>query len=75
MFKFRVITILTGKKNQIRVGFSNLGYPIIGDKQYQSHTNPINRLGLHASSLALQLDQLYTFEAPIPPEFLPYLKK
>ena len=28
------VKIITGKKNQIRVGFSNLGYPIIGDKKY-----------------------------------------
>ena len=47
------IEIKTGKKNQIRVGFSNLGHPIIGDKKYGSKNNNIKRLGLHASKLEI----------------------
>lgn len=70
------IEILTGKKNQIRVGFSNLGFPIIGDKKYGSVTNPINRLGLHAYSLELNLNsKTYNFEAKIPKEFIKYKKE
>lgn len=42
------IEILTGRKNQIRVGLSNLKHPIIGDKKYNSKRNPISRLGLQA---------------------------
>ena len=45
------IEIKTGKKNQIRCCFSNLGAPLIGDKKYGSTTNPLKRLGLHASLL------------------------
>lgn len=42
------VEILTGRKNQIRVGLSNLKHPIIGDKKYNSKRNPISRLGLQA---------------------------
>lgn len=68
------INIKTGKKHQIRVGFSNLGYPIIGDEKYNSKTNPIKRLGLHANKLILNLNnKLYSFETKIPNEFKKYL--
>lgn len=69
------IEIRTGKKNQIRVGFSNLGHPIIGDKKYGSKNNYIKRLGLHASRLEINIkDKKYVFEASIPKEFLIYQK-
>lgn len=42
------IRIYTGRKNQIRVHLSDIGYPIIGDKKYGASKNPISRLGLHA---------------------------
>ena len=69
------IEIKTGKKNQIRVGFSNLGHPIIGDKKYGSKNNYIKRLGLHASKLEINIkDKKYVFEASLPKEFLIYQK-
>lgn len=69
------ITIKTGKKHQIRVGFANLGYPLIGDKKYGSKTNPIKRLGLHATRLILELnDEKKEFQAKIPQEFKKYIE-
>jgi len=69
------VDIKTGKKNQIRVGFSNLGHPIIGDKKYGSKNNCIKRLGLHASKLEINIkDKKYVFEANLPKEFLIYQK-
>lgn len=41
------INILTGRKNQIRVHFSEMGYPIVGDKKYKCKDNSIKRLCLH----------------------------
>lgn len=46
-----IVDIETGRRNQIRVHMSESGYPIVGDKKYGAHTNPINRLALHASKL------------------------
>lgn len=38
----------TGRKNQIRVHFSSINHPLVGDLKYGAKTNPIKRLGLHA---------------------------
>lgn len=62
----------TGRKNQIRVHLSHLGYPIVGDKKYGAKTNPIKRLALHASKLEFinpQTNKKMCFETPMPKEF------
>ena len=70
------INIKTGKKHQIRVAFSNLGYPLIGDKKYHSKTDPIKRLGLHANYLKVKLNNKdYEFKSKIPKEFLNFYKE
>ncbi|MCI9280504.1 MAG: RNA pseudouridine synthase [Bacilli bacterium] len=51
------INLETGRKNQIRVSLNEYGYPIIGDKKYNSTKNPIGRLGLHATVLELEINQ------------------
>lgn len=69
------IKIKTGKKNQIRVGFSNIGHPILGDKKYGSKNNSLKRLCLH--SLRLQIDikgKKYLFETNPPKELEKFLK-
>lgn len=45
------VNIETGRKNQIRVHMQDLGHSVVGDKKYGSTKNPINRLGLHASTI------------------------
>lgn len=45
------VSLETGKKNQIRVQFQSIGFPLVGDKKYGAKTNPIKRLGLHAKTL------------------------
>lgn len=69
------INIITGRKNQIRVGFSNLGYPIIGDKKYGSKINNLHRLALHAYKLTLKIkNKDYLFETKLPIEFKKYVE-
>lgn len=46
------ITLLTGRKNQIRVHLADLGHPVAGDKKYGAKTDPIKRLALQSSHLA-----------------------
>lgn len=70
------IKIKTGKKNQIRVGFQDLGHPIIGDKKYHSKTNPIGRLGLHAWKITFPYhDKSLALTAKIPKEFECFIKR
>lgn len=65
------IDIKTGKKNQIRVSFANIGYPILGDKKYGSRNT---RLYLHANRLSFSLNNKYfVFEAKLPIEFKKYI--
>ena len=70
------VSIKTGKKNQIRVAFTSLNHPIIGDKKYGSMTNPIKRLGLHAHKLAITIDNKhFEWVAKLPSGFTQYCKK
>ena len=67
------IFIDTGRKNQIRVHMSDLGCPIVGDKKYNSKTNPIRRMGLHANKLVVLhpvTGKEMTFECDIPNSFI-----
>ena len=51
-FSLLKITILTGRKHQIRVQLNDIGYPLVGDKKYSNIKNKnVKRLCLHASYL------------------------
>jgi 23S rRNA pseudouridine1911/1915/1917 synthase len=66
------VTTRTGRKHQIRVHFTGLGHPIIGDKEYGSKKNPLQRLGLHASRLGFVhpvTGEKMRFEVDAPPAF------
>lgn len=49
LYSFVSINLKTGRKNQIRVQFSEIGNPIIGDKKYGIKKDPIRRMALHAN--------------------------
>jgi Pseudouridylate synthases, 23S RNA-specific len=71
------VEIETGRKNQIRVHFSELGHPIIGDKKYGSNQNPIKRLGLHAYILEVKHPangKILSFKSPLPIKFEKLIK-
>ncbi len=64
------VNIKTGRRNQIRVQLSDIGNPIIGDKKYNSKSNPLKRLGLHAYLVEYQeKGKTYHFETKYPYEF------
>lgn len=63
------VTLITGRKNQIRVHLSDIGHPIAGDEKYGSTTDPGGRLGLHAYYLAFhhpKTDELKVFTSKLP---------
>jgi 23S rRNA pseudouridine1911/1915/1917 synthase len=68
-----MITLNTGRKNQIRVQSASFGYPIVGDKKYGAKTDPVKRLCLHSAYLEFVhpiKQKVMVFEQPLPEEFL-----
>ncbi|MBN1879851.1 RluA family pseudouridine synthase [bacterium] len=67
--------ILTGRTHQIRVHFSEMGHPVVGDRLYGMPDDPAPRLMLHAASLAFRnprTGEMLSFEAGIPSIFSEY---
>lgn len=72
------VTLETGRKNQIRVHMQELGNPVVGDKKYGAHSNPLQRLGLHASLLIFKhpiTRETLRFESPLPKSFSRIIKQ
>jgi len=68
------IDLITGRKNQIRAHFSELGFPVVGDKSYgdKEKDRGISRLALHSASLTLihpHSKEEMVFETKIPDYF------
>lgn len=53
-FSLLEITLLTGRKNQIRVHLADIGHPIVGDKKYGNGDKEFKRLALHATSISFK---------------------
>lgn len=71
------INLLTGRKNQIRVHFSEKGHPVVGDKTYGNPDKRIKRLALHATSILLShpfTKEKMMFETELPIYFNTLLK-
>jgi RluA family pseudouridine synthase len=66
------VTLETGRRNQIRVHFSDSGHPVAGDAHYGAVSDPIGRLALHAKILGFVhpwSGEKLTFTAPVPDAF------
>ena len=66
------VDISTGRKNQIRVQLGHTGHYVIGDDKYGEPSNPLKRLGLHASQLTFvnPLTRIsYDISSPLPKPF------
>lgn len=64
-------TLKTGRTHQIRVHFSSLGHPLLGDELYGGDTSLIQRQALHAARFAFTdpfTGERRTFEVPLPAE-------
>lgn len=71
------VTLETGRKNQIRVHMEEMGNPVAGDKKYGAKSNPLQRLGLHASLLIFKhpiTREIMRFESPLPKSFARLMK-
>jgi len=71
------IKLETGRKNQIRVQFKDIGHPVSGDRKYGCKQNIIKRLALHADKLVIRdpfTGKVMTFEVETPNTFIRLLK-
>jgi tRNA pseudouridine32 synthase/23S rRNA pseudouridine746 synthase/23S rRNA pseudouridine1911/1915/1917 synthase len=53
-FSLLEVSLLTGRKNQIRVHMSDEGHPIVGDRKYGKSNDNHKRLALHAKSISFK---------------------
>ena len=63
------LTLVTGRRHQIRVHLADAGCPVIGDKKYGAKTDPAGRLALHACRLAFrhpETQKSIAFDSPLP---------
>lgn len=66
------ISLITGRKNQIRVHLADRGWPIVGDSKYGRKIRDNKRLALHSHTLSFahpHSGERLTFTAPIPAAF------
>ena len=71
-FALLEVSLLTGRKNQIRVHLAGIGHPIVGDRKYGSATDSHAGLALHAESISFRhpvSGQRLTFAAKVPAYF------
>jgi 23S rRNA pseudouridine1911/1915/1917 synthase len=67
------LTLVTGRRHQIRVHLADAGCPVVGDEKYGAATNPAKRLALHACGLAFRHPMTHKamrFESPLPDELM-----
>jgi 23S rRNA pseudouridine1911/1915/1917 synthase len=69
------VTLMTGLQNQIRVQFSAIGHPVIGDRKYhwaESSERRIARVALHAAHLQFihpRSGESVSIDCELPPDF------
>ena len=76
-FSLLGVTLFTGKKNQIRVHFSEKGFPIAGDPKYGIKDRSIKRLTLHSGFMTIvhpETKKTMTFETKVPDYFSSLVK-
>jgi 23S rRNA pseudouridine1911/1915/1917 synthase len=77
-FSLVELTLITGRRHQIRVQMKEAGCPVIGDEKYGAKTNPAGRLGLHSCFLSVthpRTGARLTLQSPLPPVLAAVMKR
>jgi len=77
-FSLLEVTLLTGRKHQIRVHLAEIGHPVVGDEKYGKGKERYKRLALHAKSISFIhpiSGKRLTFETGFPEYFNSFMKK
>ena len=71
-FALLEVSLLTGRKNQIRVHLAGIGHPIVGDRKYGNAKESYASLALHARAISFEhpfSGKQLTLAAKVPPYF------
>ena len=71
-FSLLEITLLTGRKHQIRVHLADMKHPVAGDRKYGKEGDPCRQLALHSWQISFNHPSTFkrlTFEAKAPVYF------
>jgi 23S rRNA pseudouridine1911/1915/1917 synthase len=65
------LTLVTGRRGQLRAQCAEAGHPIVGDRAYGSRRDPLRRVCLHATRLGFVHPDGHrvVFESPVPRGF------
>jgi 23S rRNA pseudouridine1911/1915/1917 synthase len=65
------LSLVTGRRGQIRAQLAGAGHPVVGDRDYGSRRDPLRRLCLHATRLGFRHPRgpAVEFSSPAPPTF------
>ena len=65
------LSLVTGRRGQIRAQLAELGHPIVGDRAYGARHDPLRRVCLHATRLGFTHPggHRVVFDSPAPPAF------
>jgi 23S rRNA pseudouridine1911/1915/1917 synthase len=65
------VSLVTGRRGQIRAQLADLGHPIVGDRASGARHDPVRRLCLHATRLGFAHPHGHrvVFDSPVPPAF------
>jgi tRNA pseudouridine32 synthase/23S rRNA pseudouridine746 synthase/23S rRNA pseudouridine1911/1915/1917 synthase len=78
VFSLLEVTLLTGRKHQIRVHLAETGHPVVGDEKYGKGKETHKRLALHAKSISFIhpiSGKRLTFETGFPEYFNKLVEK
>ncbi|MGN0653931.1 MAG: RluA family pseudouridine synthase [Oscillospiraceae bacterium] len=76
-FTLLEIKLLTGRTHQIRVHFSHIGYPLVGDGLYGGDISLLSRQALHCGRLSFihpVSNETVTVECPLPDDMAELLR-